>query len=220
MAFNMEKQQEKQLIEQAKKDPQAFAEIYEEYYGPIFGYILKRVGNVTVAQDITSETFFKALDRLWQFKWKNVSISSWLYRIATNEMNQHFRKNKKIHASIEELLEKSGIELEDEHDLREEVIAQEEELARSDQWREAQKAISKLSEKYQEVLSLRYFEDKKIKEISEILGKREGTVKSLLSRGTKKLRSIMSETQPNLKSGIIDTQDAISPASKINQTHE
>ncbi|MBU2575818.1 hypothetical protein KKF64_01905 [Patescibacteria group bacterium] len=91
----MEKSEEKQLIKRAKKDPQAFGAIFEEYYEPIFGYVLKRTGHVHSAQDIVSETFFKALDRLWQFKWQNVSISSWLYRIATNEVNQYYRKRTK-----------------------------------------------------------------------------------------------------------------------------
>ena len=53
-----------------------------------------------------------------------------------------------------------------------------------------------LSVKYQEVLTLRYFENKQIKEISEILGKREGTVKSLLHRGLEKLRRLMEQVQP------------------------
>ena len=177
----MDINQEKQIIKQAQKDPQAFGVIFEEYYEPIFGYILKRVGNVHQAQDIVSETFFKALDRLWQFRWRNISISSWLYRIATNEINQYFRKQKKNTYSLEAMLEKSGIELQDEHDLAEEIIEQEQELERAEAWKEARKLIHELPEKYQEVLSLRFFEDKKIKDIASILNKREGTIKSLLS---------------------------------------
>ena len=187
----MTKKEEKELIARAKKDPRAFGAILEEHYEPIFGYVLKRTGHVHNAQDIVSETFFKALDRLWQFRWQNVSISSWLYRIATNEVNQYYRKNKKKHISIEELIEKSGIELQDEHNLIHEIIEQEQELESAHQWREARKHISELSEKYQEVLSLRFFEEKKISEISEILGKKEGTIKSLLSRGIAQLKNKM-----------------------------
>jgi RNA polymerase sigma-70 factor, ECF subfamily len=210
----MDKYQEKQLIKQAKKDPQAFGVIFEEYYEPIFGYILKRTGNAHVAQDIASETFFKALDRLWQFRWQNLSISSWLYRIAINEMNQYFRKNKKTTYSIEQLLEESGIELEDEHNLAQELLEQEQELERAIEWKKARKLISSLPEKYQEVFSLRFFEDKKIREIAEILGKREGTIKSLLSRGRAKLKDEMSKTQLKDSSRVVDTEDTISPVSK------
>ena len=207
----MDKSQEKDIIKQAQKDPQAFGAVFDEYYEPIFGYILKRVGNVHAAQDIASETFFKALDRLWQFKWRGLSISSWLYRIATNEINQFFRKSKKAHYSIEALLEQSGIELRDEHDLMRELMEQEEELERAAAWKLAHKALRGLPEKYQEALSLRYFEDKKISEIAEILGKREGTVKSLLSRGAAMLRRRM---QPNQVGRVVDAEGAISPAPK------
>ncbi|OIO49248.1 MAG: hypothetical protein AUJ34_01625 [Parcubacteria group bacterium CG1_02_41_12] len=210
----MTKTEEKQLIARAKKNPDAFGAIFEQYYEPIFGYVLKRTGNVHSAQDIVSETFFKALDRLWQFRWQGVSISSWLYRIATNEINQYYRKRKKAHISIEELIEKSGIELQDEHDLIDEISRQEEELERAHQWRKARKYISELDKKYQEVLSLRFFEEKKINEISEILNKKEGTVKSLLSRGMAQLRGKMSKTQPNSQSRILDTRGATSPASE------
>ncbi len=207
----MEKSEEQQLIKRAQSDPQAFGAIFDEYYEPIFGYVLKRVGNVHAAQDIASETFFKALDRLWQFQWRGLSISSWLYRIATNEINQHFRAAKKRHYSIEALLEQAGIELADEHDLMREIMEQEHELERAHQWREARALIASLPEKYQEVLSLRYFEDKKIAEIASILGKREGTIKSLLSRGTSLLRAKM---QPNPDGRVVDGREAISPASK------
>jgi len=57
----MNLENEKELVERAKKDPKAFSEIYEFYYPKIFGYILKRVANVEVAKDIVSETFFKVL---------------------------------------------------------------------------------------------------------------------------------------------------------------
>ncbi|MBI2050232.1 MAG: sigma-70 family RNA polymerase sigma factor [Parcubacteria group bacterium] len=216
----MDKQQEKQLITQAQKDPQAFGAVFDEYYEPIFGYILKRTGNVHAAQDIASETFFKALDRLWQFKWRGISISSWLYRIATNEINQYFRAAKKRHYSLEALLEKSGIELADERDLARELMEQEEELERAQSWKLAHAALRKLPEKYQEVLSLRYFEDKKISEIASILGKREGTVKSLLSRGTALLHKKMPASsagavaQPKEDGRVVDAEGAISPAPK------
>lgn len=188
---------EKELVGRAKKDPQAFGEIFDKYYDPIFGYILKRTGDAHVSQDIVSSTFFKALDRLWQFRWRGVSISSWLYRIATNEINQHFRSEKHSTYSLEVLIEERGFELQDDTDLLEEVIEQERELSRAWEWKKMRAHIEQLPEKYQEVLALRYFEDKKISEISEILNKKEGTVKSLLSRAVEKLRRA-SATKNNL----------------------
>ena len=90
----MNLEQEKRLIKQARNDPDAFGQIFDMYYQKIFNYVLKRVSNVELARDITSETFYKAYKNLWQFKWKNLSISSWFYRIATNESNYYLRKNR------------------------------------------------------------------------------------------------------------------------------
>ncbi len=184
----MNKSEEKELIWRAKRNPEAFGVIFDMYYDPIFAYVLKRTGNVHASQDIVSETFFKALDKLWQFRWQGTSISSWLYRIATNEMNQYFRRRKHSSHSLDALLEEQGFEPQDKVDLLEEIIAQERELSRAKEWQALKKRIELLSEKYQEVLTLRYFEDKKVAEIAEILGKKEGTIKSLLSRAISQLK--------------------------------
>jgi len=184
----MNKIEEQALIKQAKHDPEAFGAIFDAYYDQIFGYILKRVGDVHLSQDIAAETFFKALDRLWQFQWRNISILSWLYRIATNETNQYFRGDRKRLYSLDKILEENNIDFPDEVNILEEVINQEKEMERAEDWIRVRKLLQKLPEKYQAVVALRYFEDKKISEIAEILGKKEGTVKSLLSRALAQMR--------------------------------
>lgn len=67
------------------------------------------------------------------------------------------------------------------------------ELQRNEEFLVLHNSISMLPNKYQEVITLRFFEDKQVKEVSEILGKREGTVKSLLHRGLKKLEPLMAQ---------------------------
>lgn len=180
---------EKELISLARKNPEAFGVIFDRYYDNIFGYILRRVGNTQITQDIVSETFFKALNKLWQFRWRNISISSWLYRIATNEMNQHFRKQKNNPYSLNALLEEKEFEIEDKVNILEEAIEQERELIKAENWKKVRKQIEEMPEKYQEVLTLRYFENKKINEIADILNKKEGTIKSLLSRAISRLKN-------------------------------
>ena len=86
-------EQERELVERAKNNAEAFGELYDRYYAQIFGYVLKRTASIEVAQDVTSEVFFKALKNLRQFRWRGVPFSSWLYRIATNENANHFRKS-------------------------------------------------------------------------------------------------------------------------------
>jgi RNA polymerase sigma-70 factor (ECF subfamily) len=185
---NMDLSEEKELVRQAQKAPDAFAELYDMYYPKIFGYVLRRSANLEAAKDITSETFLKALNKLWQFRWRNVSFSSWLYKIATNEVNQYFRKVEyKKSVSLEELQEQ-GFELISPHDPESELIEAQEKLKQYQDFLEIQVKIAQLPAKYQEVIALRFFEKKQIKEIAEILGKKEGTIKSLLHRAVEKLR--------------------------------
>jgi len=75
--------------------------------------------------------------------------------------------------------------------IESEVLEAEEELRRHEDFLLLHENISKLPIKYQDVITLRFFENKQIKEIGEILGKREGTIKSLLHRGLKKLKKLM-----------------------------
>src|SRR5262245_19396033 len=105
----MQLNDEKELVRRAQHDPAVFGELYDCHYPKIFEYALKRTANLQAAQDITSETFFKALRKLWQFRWRNVPFSSWLYRIANNEANQYFRKRKNHPVSLDELRD-SGFE--------------------------------------------------------------------------------------------------------------
>ena len=186
----MDPNEEKELIKRAQKEPEAFAKLYDKYYLQIFGYILKRVANLEIAQDITSETFFKALKNLWKFRWKNIPFSAWLYRIANNEIANYFRKNKKHSISLDKLKEK-GFEPISLHNPEAEVLKAQEELKKHQDFLKIQEKISQLPIKYQEVITLRFFEKKKIKEISEILGKKEGTIKSLLHRGLEKLKDLI-----------------------------
>lgn len=85
----MNLEEEKELVEKAKKDPEAFGKIYDENYQKIFGYILKRATNLDIAKDLTFETFLKALKNIWKFRWQNISISDWLYKIGKNNYSRN-----------------------------------------------------------------------------------------------------------------------------------
>ena len=184
----MDLNEEKELVRQAQKAPDAFAKLYDQYYPKIFGYILRRTANLEAAQDLTSETFLNALRKLWQFQWRNISFSSWLYKIAANEINQYFRKAEyKKSISLEEL-EEQGFKPVSPNDPESELVEAQEKLKQHQDFLEIQEKIVRLPAKYQEVITLRFFEQKQIKEIAEILGKKEGTIKSLLHRAVEKLR--------------------------------
>jgi len=193
----MEPNREKELIEQTKSDPEAFGVIFDEYYPGIFGYVLRRTANVEAARDIAAETFSRAFRNLSRFRWKNISISSWLYRIASNEIANFFRHKKYEPESLDELREVAGFEHADSRNVLQEIQLAEQELERHQDFLKIQRLLRRLPTKYQEVIALRYFEEKKIKDIAAILGKNEGTVKSLISRGLEQLR-ILSQGKDQL----------------------
>src|ERR1700712_463823 len=183
--------EQKHLIEQCHKDPEAFGQVFDAWYPAIFAYAYRRTADYDLAKDVAAETFLKALLKINSFQWRGISISSWLYRIATNELNLYYRSSKYKPQSLQQLLENPQMEklLHSEADNEREII--EKELKAFDDYNRIRACLSKLDIKYQEVIALRYFEQKTNSEISEILGKNEGTIKSLLSRGLEKLRNLI-----------------------------
>jgi RNA polymerase sigma-70 factor (ECF subfamily) len=175
-----------ELLNSIKNNPADFSKLFKLYYKPIFGYIFRRTGNFDETVDIAADTFFKAFKHINNFSYKGISIKVWLYRIATNEINLYFRYKKKHNSLFEQ------IDFENENNfnnyLYEYKKELETELQKHDQFVYVLKNMKTLPVKYQEVISLRYFEGKDNKEIADILNIKEGTLKSLLSRGLEKLR--------------------------------
>ena len=176
---------EEELIRRVKQDPQAFAFVYDQHYHSIFSYAFRRLANYEAARDVTAETFLKAFQKIGSFEWRSIPISAWLFRIATNEINLYFRQAKYRPACLDAHLHRY---LRYEEGIETEKAALELALRESNDFLMIQQQLLNLDTKYQEVIALRFFEEKSIKEISTILKKKEGTVKSLLSRGLEKLR--------------------------------
>jgi RNA polymerase sigma factor (sigma-70 family) len=177
---------ETDLLNRIRQDPGNFSLLFNQYYGQIFGYILRRTGDFDDAADIAAETFLKAFRNIGNFRYTGISVKVWLYRIATNEVNLYFR-NKKKHNSV---FERINLINNDNfmNFISEDRKEIESELLKHYQFMSVLKELKTLPLKYQEVISLRFFEGKSNKEIVEILKINEGTLKSLLSRGLEKLR--------------------------------
>ncbi len=163
------------ILQQIQADEKQFALVYDKYYKTIFGYIFRRINEYDLARDISSETFLKAFLNIKKFQWKDVSLSAWLYRIATNEINMYFRKNRYAPLYLSQLNEQH-VEIADPASTIEEKAIIERKMKDSEDFLLVQKKLILLSVKYQEVISLRFFEEKSMKEIAEILNKNEGTV--------------------------------------------
>lgn len=184
MQNKADKSQELQWLKEAQQDPAAFEQIFDAFHQPIFNYILRRTSDVSLSHDLTANTFFKALNNIKKFEWKGISLSAWLYRIATNEINLNYRGRRKFVRLTPAVTDTLKDDLRTDADL----LQIEESVQQHKQFQLARAAINKLKIKYQNVLSLRYFEDKSIKEIAEILNLPENTIKTHIRRGLSELR--------------------------------
>jgi RNA polymerase sigma-70 factor, ECF subfamily len=182
----MHSEDEKELLRRIKKDAQQFAVLYDRYYNPIFAYVFRRLANYETSRDITAEVFLKAFHKIGQFEWRSIPLSAWLYRIASNEINLSCRKSKYKPSFIDDVNLHAYLQY--ENGIETERAALEKAFSENKEFVAVQRALLQLDHKYQEVIALRYFEEKPIKEIAQITGKNEGTIKSLISRGLDKLR--------------------------------
>jgi RNA polymerase sigma factor (sigma-70 family) len=83
---------ERALVERARHDSQAFADLYRMYVNRVYAFAYKRSGSTQVAEDVTSTTFERALRGLSTFEWRSGGFGAWLFRIAANELTNHYRR--------------------------------------------------------------------------------------------------------------------------------
>jgi len=187
--------EEAELVNRARMDPSAFEELYETNYSTILNYLYRRTLSTAVAEELTSNTFFKALRGLRGFRSRpNVPFRSWLYRIASNEAKMYWRSSKRHPAPLE---------LPDDDCLRVSFswagrADPERTREKLQQYARLHRAILRLKERYQAVLGLRYFEGMKHEQVAEILGRKVGTVKSLIHRALKELAAVLHDMDATL----------------------
>ncbi len=173
-------QQELRLVEAAQKDPRHFGVLYEKYYRPIFLFVYKRAGEEEVAGDITAQVFLKAMVNLPKYSYRGVPFSAWLYRIASNEVNQHFR-NTKGDRTIS--MEKSHI------DKVMGMVDEEKTSGLAELYQEVMiETLHEMSPDEVEIIELRFFEDRPFSEVGFILGITENNAKVKVYRIVERLR--------------------------------
>ena len=185
-----EKYSEPELIERAKRDPAAFGELYYLYYSRILNYIYRYVLDVDLAEERTSNTFYKVLHALPKYRHRS-SFRAWVYRIATNEIKMYWRSSK--NRALREKKYQNKNEQDKVYFISPEVENTQERAEKMRLFHSLHESLRALPEKYQTVLVLKYFEGLKYDEINKVVGKRVGTVKSLVHRGLKRLRVILEE---------------------------
>ena len=170
------------LVSEAAKDKEAFATLYDKYFSLVLGYIYHCVFNGTITEDLTSNVFLAAFRHIGRYKWRSIPFRAWLYRIATNEVRMYWRRQKLV-TTVDQSEQNRRYESN--------AVSACDSASECEEYRMVHRALLKLRIKYRTVIILRYFEDKTIQQISEITGKKEGTIKSQLHRGLAELQDIL-----------------------------
>lgn len=164
-----------------KGDQQAFSLIYDHFVQQIFKFIRYKVQNRQEAEDLLQDVFVKAYKGLPALPLKDLNFQAWLYRVASNSINDHFRK---IYRAPETLELDEKFDLADKTSLEHEM----ENISDMDTVREA---FTKLPLLYKQVLELRFLQEFSVEETAKILKKSNLSVRLLQHRAIKKVKGIL-----------------------------
>lgn len=171
-------------VQAAQADTKHFRPLYERYYRDIFLYIHKRTAQESTSAEICSKVFLKAMQKIGKYTYKGVPFSAWLYRIASNEVSQHYRNSSKQRVVSIENDQVSHLADELSYDFKKDEL---QELLTI--------CLNELSEPDLNLIELRFFDQKPFKEIAQILGITESNAKVKTYRITKKMKSIILKTK-------------------------
>ena len=170
-----------QLAEKVCCDSTTFVHLYRRHYDAVFRYCVHRLFERAAAEDVTSAVFLKIVENFGRFQGSERDFRNWLYKIATNAVNGHLRKNARRDALLKHICRQA--------DNLDSMDASAEKLAVLKQ------AVLTLKPRYQTIITLRFFENLKLAEIAEVLGSSNGTVRSQLARALAKLRKKMNASR-------------------------
>lgn len=158
-----------------KGNTEAFAELYDIYVQKIYSFIFHKVLHTETAEDLTSDTFLKALEKINTFNPQKAGFSTWLFQIARNTVIDHYRTYK------------SESDIDDVWDL----ASSDDVLSQTDAritYEKLQAHLKKFSSQEREILMMRFWQDMSYADIAAALGKTEASVKMAASRAVKKLK--------------------------------
>lgn len=162
-----------ELIERAQTHPKHFAALYTKYVDKIFQFIYYRTGqNKQLAQDLTAETFTRALQALPRFQWQGYPYSTYLYTVARSVCVKQYKE--KVTVDIDRIQIASNAH-----------VSQSEGVDALLLWQH----IATLPSKTQELLQLRFIEDLSFDDIAEVVGKSSGSIRTAISRALKSIKA-------------------------------
>jgi len=168
----------------ASGDTDAFSLLYERFVTRIYNYIYYRTGNPHEAEDLTARVFHRALHHITHYDNRGVPFSAWLYRIAHNLVANWHRDNSR----------RKEVPLEDYTQQPHRSLAPEASLVNTQELEDLLKAIRQLPADRQQLLILKFVEGMSNAEVSMIMMRSEGAIKSLYHRTLMALRDVMSNT--------------------------
>ncbi len=185
-----------QLVQEAQAGDQlAFHRLVDHYQPEIYRMLYYRTRSQMDAEDLTQDVFLKAYKHLVRLQSPAV-FRSWLYRIAVNRVNDHFRK-KRFRALF------GNLSMDDEtfQETEEMAVAPQApaDLERKEFWQHIEKMLDTLSRMEREVFLLRFFDQLSLKEMTAALGKNESTIKTHLYRALKKIKTAFGDMQELLE---------------------
>jgi RNA polymerase sigma-70 factor (ECF subfamily) len=186
-----------QLVEEAQAGDQlAFHRLVDRFQPEIYRMLYYRTRSQMDAEDLTQDVFLKAYKHLGRLQ-SPVVFRSWLYRIAVNRANDHFRKKR-----FRALFGNMSVDDESFQETEEMAVAPQapEQLERREFWQQVEKMLDILSRMEREVFLLRFLDQLSLKEITEALGKNESTIKTHLYRALNKIKIAFGDMQEQLES--------------------
>lgn len=179
---NLDVQDEQSLLVKARAlDEEALAEIHDRYYEPIFRYVVYRVSNEQVAEDLTSEVFIRLLNALRDHTAPQKTLRGWLYGVAFRVVSDYHRKQyRRQHVKLTENIASGEDPVES--------------VAHQLDWNEVKAALAELTDAQRQVIALRFGAELPIRQVAEVMGKTEGAVKQLQARAIASLTRLLKET--------------------------
>ncbi len=159
-----------------------FEEIYKTYFKSVYNYILRLSGNEHIAEEITSETFFKAMKSIGKFRGE-CDIRVWLCQIAKNAYYSYLKKSRRTESIDDDKFS----------DFTDPAASPEEQASRQEDFRNIRKALHDIAEPYKEVFMWRVFGELSFKEIGELYGKTDNWACVTYHRARKMIRLRMEE---------------------------
>ena len=170
------------VIDRARSgDRAAFAELYDAHVDSVYRYLLYRVREPSDAEDLCSEVFTRAFANIHRYRWQGKSFLAWLYTIARNAVTDRRRR------------ERPTVEIDNAFGLAEEGPTAHERAVHGEAVDALRGAVRHLTSEHQEVLVLRFVENRSSREVAKMLGKNEGAIRALQFRALGRLRKLMRE---------------------------